>query len=509
MKILHISDTHVGEEDHYNKDSLELALSELEDDDFDLLIHSGDLTQNGKSKHYRQGKEIFEDIDTPWVMVPGNHDKRSGGLSLYKEYIGAANGVFETEDSVVIYVDSAVSDTDVGRVGMVKFDMIKEALAKNSKKPIKIVVLHHHIIPIPKAGRERNVLSNAGDLLELFLKADVDLVISGHRHYPNVHRIENTVFVNAGTTSDKKTRYGDVNSYNIIHVKKDSLDIKTKRVDGSKRDNRFPRKDKRIFYQFGEKVFRVVHISNTFISSSSDFLEDHFFKALKTINSLDADLAIHCGGVVKKGINRDYELAKGYMDRFEIPIVYTPAGRDINYLGYELFSEYFGKMVQYHVKKDIRFQGVSSAQYDSPEGYIGETQMEKLFEKLDDDEETSFRSVFLHHNILPIPHAREKGLLEDSGDFLREVVDKKIDLVLTGTSSHPSAMKIGDTVVVNANSMSSVYQRSKFGNSFNVIDIYEKAIVVYEINSLWGRRKIQGVWDRKELQQTDADIRAF
>ena len=498
MKILHISDTHIGKKEHFNINSLDIALNELKENDIDLLIHSGDITQDGKLKYYKKARGIFEEVNVPCIIVPGNHDKRSGGLSLFEKFIGPSNGVSEIGDAVVIHVDSGISDTDIGRVGMVKFDMIKDALADYSKKPIKIVVLHHHILPVPKAGRERNVLSNAGDLLDLFLKADVDLVISGHRHYPNVHRIENTVFVNAGTTSDRKTRYGDVNSYNIIQVEEDRLSIKTKRIDGSEKEKEFPRKDKRIFYDFGEKLFRLVHISNTFISSSSNFLKNHFCNAMNMINSLEADLAIHCGGVVEEGVNRDYELAKEYMDGFDIPVVYTPAGRDINYLGYELFSEYFGKMVQSYKHEDIHFQGVSSAQYDSPIGYIGETQIEKLFKRLD-EEENSFRSIFLHHNILPIPHAREKGLLEDSGDFLREVVDQNVDLVLTGTSSHPSAMKIGNTVVVNANSMSSVYQRSRYGNSFNVIDIYENEIVVYEINSLWGNRKILGIWERNDI----------
>lgn len=58
--------------------------------------------------------------------------------------------------------------------------------------------------------RERNVLENAGDILYMLLKADVDLVLLGHRHYPNLHQIENTVFLNAGTASSSKTRYGDV-----------------------------------------------------------------------------------------------------------------------------------------------------------------------------------------------------------------------------------------------------------------------------------------------------------
>jgi hypothetical protein len=106
------------------------------------------------------------------------------------------------------------------------------------------------------------------------------------------------------------------------------------------------------------------------------------------------------------------------------------------------------------------------------------------------------RGLFLHHHLVPVPHAREKGQLEDAGDLLRESVDGAIDLILTGTSSHAYAVRVGETLIVNANSMSSVYQRSTFGHSFNVIDIYEKAIVALEINSLWGTQRVLGMWRR-------------
>ncbi len=499
MKIFQISDTHLGDESYFEKDALDKALEELKTGDYDLLIHSGDVTQDGKLEYYKEAQRFFEKIEIPYIVIPGNHDKRSGGKSLFEDYIGSRNDVQEVGNAVVVYVDSAVPDTDIGRVGMVKFDMMKEALNEYNKKDIKIVVLHHHTLPIPKAGRERNVLSNAGDLLDLFLKADVDLVLSGHRHYPNVYRVENTVFVNAGTVSGKKTRHGDVNSYNVIEIEKNRLKVKTKRIGRSTRLYEYPRKEKRIFHEFGDRKTRIVHLSNTSISSSTNFRYTHFLNAVDKINSLDPDITVHCGGVVEEGIEKNYEMAGQNLSKIEGPIVYTPAGRDINYLGYELFPHHFGEMDQSYEGDDIFIQGVSSSQYDSPIGIIGETERKRLFQKLEDREE-SFKGVFLHHNVMPIPHAREKGLLEDSGDFLRELVDEKIDLVLTGTSSHPFSAKIGDTVVVNANSMSSVYQRSVYGNSFNLIDIYEKVIVVSEINSLWGTRRIVGMWDRNDLE---------
>jgi predicted phosphodiesterase len=396
---------------------------------------------------------------------------------------------------VVVYVDSAVADSNVGRVGMSKFNVVKDALHRYHDMPVKIVAIHHHTVPIPMAGRERNVLSNAGDLLDLFLRFDVDLVLSGHRHYPNVHRVDGTVFVNAGTVSCRKTRYGDVNSFNVIDIDEQNITIQTHRLNDTFTTSQFPRRRKHIFHDFGRKIMCIAQMANTYISRSDKFLPVNFNNAVRLINQLAPDVIVHCGGIVEEGTERCYELAGKYISRLEPPIVYTPAGRDMNYLGYHLYPRYFGDMDQSYVGDGVFLQGVSSAQYDSPIGIIGATERNTIFENLDQREE-AFKGIFLHHNVVPIPHARERGLLEDAGDLLRAVVDHNLDIVLTGTSSHPHAVKVGDTVIVNANTVSGVYQRSVYGHSFNVIDVYEKVIVVSEFNSLWGNRRTIGMWER-------------
>lgn len=494
MKIFHMSDTHISNK--FNEQSFNYAMNDFKSNNYDLFVHSGDITQSGKNSEFLKAVELFKTIDKDKVFIPGNHDKRSGGQALYQKYFGKPNGVKLYENAVIIYVDSGVADNNDGRVGMIKYNMIKKNLNKYQQKDLKILVLHHHILPIPFAGRERNVLMNAGDLLNLILRFDVDLVLLGHKHYPNVYKIENTVFVNAGTASDVKTRYGDVNSFNGIEIDAQNIQIKIKRTDNTEIKRDFSRKQTYLFKDFGKRVKRLVHISNSFVSNSDKFKKTHFNNAVKEINKLEPDYIIHCGGIVEEGIAKNYNLTIEYFKKFKAKILYTPAGRDINYQGYFLFNQYFGKMDQLHNDEEIIFLGVLSSQYDSRIGIIGDTERKtifKIFKKYEDE----FKCLFLHHNVVPIPYSREKGLLEDSGDLLREIIDNRIDLVLTGTSSHPFAVKIGDSIIVNANSLSSVYHRNVFGNSYNLIDIYEKTIVVYEVNSLWGTRRIIGMWNKK------------
>jgi len=265
MRILHISDTHVGPRSSFNQLSLFTIIKEIREEEFDVVIHTGDLTQNGTVEEYEKAMNIFSSVKTPVVFMPGNHDSRAGGLDLFERMVGPCNGVTDIGDAIIIHVNSAFEDGNEGRVGMIKFNMIRDALKRYSNKPIKVLAMHHHIIPVPSSGRERNILQNAGDILDLIIKDDVDLVLSGHRHYPNLYQIENTVFLNAGTSSGTKTHWGDVNSRNIIEFNGNEQRIITRRIGRQDETQVLPRKDKRIYSHFGKRILRAIHMSNTHV----------------------------------------------------------------------------------------------------------------------------------------------------------------------------------------------------------------------------------------------------
>jgi putative phosphoesterase len=493
MKLLHVSDTHFGSASHFNEQALDAVRKELNQEEYDAFVHTGDVTQGGRLEQFEAARGFLDEISIPSIITSGNHDNRSGGQALFEQYIGSPRGVTELGDAVFIYVDSPAPDRDEGRLGKVKFNLVREALHNHHDSPMKVVVLHHHVIPVPMTGRERNVLANAGDLLDLLLRFDVDLVMAGHKHYPNVYEVEDTVFVNAGTVSGQKTRYGDVNSYNVIDLTPEGVSVETRRLNGSKTTETFRFSGRHVFHDFGNRTSRIVQMSNSFVSYSRKFRERCFRQALRRINGLDPDVVVHCGGVVEEGILENYDRAQELFADLEPPLVTTPAGRDLNYLGYHLFPRYMGPIDQRWADDNVFLQGKCSSQYDSPTGVLGSTEQDELFNSLEEQEQP-LKGVFLHHNLVPVPHAREKGLLEDAGDLLRSCVDKDVDLVLTGTSSHAAAMPVGGTILVNANSVSSAYQRSTFGHSFNLIDVYEKAVAVFEVNSLWGARRLLGLW---------------
>ena len=486
MKIAHISDTHFP---HIIKESFDRTVEMINNSDVDFVIHTGDLVDRGYLREYEEAIKAFSMVKKPIIFVPGNHDGKNVGLKLFENLIGPLSGVKEGKDYVILYLNSVIPDMNEGRISNSSFLWLKEKLRKYIDKRIKIVSFHHHLVPVPNTGRERNVLFNSGDVIDILIKYGVNLVLSGHKHYPNIYQLEDLLIVNAGTMCSVKTRLGDKNSFNIIEID-DKIRVKTLRMDEI-RERVYTRKKERIYNVESEKLFRIVQIAGTFIDETDIFNKKMFLNAFKKIEELNPDFIVHCGDIVNEGLSKNYALASKY---FNLPIFFVPGPRDINYLGYNLFPKYFG-LKERHITKKVAFKFLNSSQYDSDVGVVGRGQLNKI--KQFSRNLSEFKIVVLHHNLLPIENTREKGLLEDAGDVLYELTRLKIDLVLTGHSSHPSARKIEDTLIVNANSLSCKKQRSLFGNSFNVIDVYKDFIYVSEIQSLSGSRHVLGIWKRK------------
>jgi 3',5'-cyclic AMP phosphodiesterase CpdA len=352
-------------------------------------------------------------------------------------------------------------------------------------------------VPLPDTGRERNVLFNAGDVLDLLLRHEVNLYSCGHKHVPNVYRIEDMVVDNAGCASCRKTRKGDVNSYNIITLHDDGrIEVTIRRVTGEElRKEHRPVKPK-LFIPRGKRLLRVVQMSESNVSDRMYFRRKVLENALRTINEkLKPDIVIHCGDVVDMGIERYYERAYEFYERIKTEKLVVPGHNDITYLGYDLFLEYFGEP---EIKElgGFTFIPVISAQYETPIGVVGRIGQRKLALRLEEYRE-SFTVVVMHHNIVPIPRSREVGFLEDAGDVLRVITKREANLVLTGHGGNSFGIKVEKTPIINAGSISWELHRNPYGNTFNVIDVYRDMVVVFEIQATWGSGRLVGIWKIK------------
>ena len=217
LTICQISDIHCGSA-YFIPDLLERSILEINDYEPTAIVVSGDLTDAGYRQEFEQAAEYVGRFECENLMViPGNHDSRNVGYIHFERLFGERYSVIEFEGAIMVGVDSSEPDLNDGRVGREHYGFIRESFSSAGDK-IKIFVVHHHLIPIPGTGRERNIVYDAGDLLELLTDVDVDLVLSGHKHVPHSWRLENIFIVNAGTASTTRLRGNTRPSYNVIEI---------------------------------------------------------------------------------------------------------------------------------------------------------------------------------------------------------------------------------------------------------------------------------------------------
>ena len=218
--IVHMSDLHIGFA-QFREDILLNTINKINKLNPDAVVISGDITENGYYREFIKAKEYLDLLMPPTIVIPGNHDAKNIGDEVFEEIIGDRYSTLELDDSniKIIGLDSSVPDLGYGKIGRLQKRFleseIKDAKARNM---FIIISVHHHIISVPNTGRERNVLSDAGDILLLLLENHINLVLSGHKHVPHVWKMNNTIFSTAGTVSSMKLRGNTNPSYNVIEI---------------------------------------------------------------------------------------------------------------------------------------------------------------------------------------------------------------------------------------------------------------------------------------------------
>ncbi|MDI6821885.1 MAG: metallophosphoesterase [Actinomycetota bacterium] len=221
--LAHISDLHAGSQ-YFISNLMNRTMEELNQLSPSAVIATGDLTDEGLRQEYKTIRAFLDLLKcNNLVTVPGNHDSRNVGYLHFEELFGSRNSVLQVDGVTIVGVDSSEPDLDSGRVGREKYRWIIDTFENSGE--FKVFALHHHLLPVPGTGRERNIIYDAGDLLEVLLRANVDLVLCGHKHVPHVWRLENLVVVNAGTACSLRLRGHNKPCYNVVEIGPENVRI--------------------------------------------------------------------------------------------------------------------------------------------------------------------------------------------------------------------------------------------------------------------------------------------
>lgn len=232
--LVQISDLHVGESG-YRKDMIVTAIDEINELKPNFVVVCGDLTWNGIREQYLEAHSLLQTLESPKLLTLGNHDAANVGYMIFEELFGPRFSKYVDERVFVMAADSSEPDLDTGHIGREGRGVIDETYSKAESKLLKIFALHHHLVPVPRSGRERDNMVDAGDMLELLMHKGVGLVLSGHRHYPWVWRLENMVLSYSGTCGSPRLRGSPCQNYNIIRIGKNMFEISTKLIGGPAR----------------------------------------------------------------------------------------------------------------------------------------------------------------------------------------------------------------------------------------------------------------------------------
>ena len=223
FRIVQLSDLHCGQQ-FFLPQHLERAIAEVNEMAPDVVVISGDLTSNGFKDEYALARDYLSRIECgSMVVIPGNHDSRNVGYVHFEDLFGDRNSVLNVGPATIVAVDSSEPDLDNGQVGRGRYRLIEEAFA--GAADLRVFVLHHHLLPVPGTGRERNIVHDAGDTLECLQRAEVDLVLAGHKHVPYAWRLEDLFVVNAGTVSSSRLRGKGRPCYNVVEVDGTHVDV--------------------------------------------------------------------------------------------------------------------------------------------------------------------------------------------------------------------------------------------------------------------------------------------
>lgn len=251
--IIHLSDLHFGNADKKRIPGLLRKISAISPD---LVIISGDLTERGTEKQYKEAREFISSIKRPLFIIPGNHDiplynlykRLTAPFAKYHQFISSDTSPSYRDADLCIVGINSVRRYSIASGGIAKKQVEEaEALLRSaSAESVKIVVSHHPFDMPPIEGYRKythRLMKRAGSALERLSRSGADLFLSGHLHIPFTgdsttrHKIKgwSGILVHAGTATSVRTRGVSV-SFNVLRIASPSLVVEHYHGNGNDAD---------------------------------------------------------------------------------------------------------------------------------------------------------------------------------------------------------------------------------------------------------------------------------
>ena len=188
LRIVQITDCHLPADRGqtyrgiYPRDNLQALLRKVRAWKPDLLLATGDLSEDGSPASYEALKQLFNALGLPVLALPGNHDDP---VALATTFPGSpVDSVQATEhgDWQIIRLNSCIPGEPHGRLGESTLEQLEQVLERGKGRP-RLLAVHHQPLMANSPWIDKYRLIEPDAFLHMVDRhTDVKAVVWGHIH---------------------------------------------------------------------------------------------------------------------------------------------------------------------------------------------------------------------------------------------------------------------------------------------------------------------------------------
>lgn len=222
-KITLLTDIHVTPGNH-REEKLKQVIEDINSNETELVVLSGDLTDEGSDEQLTNVKSILDCIKKPLFVIPGNHENNwsQSACKTFFDIWGNDRFVTETENLIIVGVNCGpymkMGDGHVKHEDLVWLDNTLAERVKSGKKVLSIC----HYAPNPDLDSYR-------EYVDILKKYPVVAHLNGHYHHYKNYRVANFEVLHCRSLEmgKKDVTFG----YSIVDITADSVKVFNKVLD--------------------------------------------------------------------------------------------------------------------------------------------------------------------------------------------------------------------------------------------------------------------------------------
>ncbi|EKD71563.1 MAG: Ser/Thr protein phosphatase [uncultured bacterium] len=190
LRIVQISDTHLMSEKDgallgvKTDDSFRSVVELLKQDKKkpDLILHSGDIAQDGSEKAYLRLATLLSELNVPIYCVPGNHDNPNIMANVYPQEMVSDNRHIVFKKWHLIMLNSQKPGAVEGFLDQTQLRFMQASLQLHPEH-YAAIIFHHHPVLVNCCWLDKLGLINADEFWRVALHfSNIKGVFFGHVH---------------------------------------------------------------------------------------------------------------------------------------------------------------------------------------------------------------------------------------------------------------------------------------------------------------------------------------